>query len=314
MIDSRNVRIVDVTLRDGGYRNNFDFGMEYIRDHVRLIQKAGVDFIEIGYRNGSAVKIDGIGRTGLSNNEYIQALREASPEANLGVIVHAHNITDQDIHDLKALGVKLIRFCMNPENLMESVRLATLAKQLGLITTINVVRISSYSAAGLDAILAKIAKHNHAFDVVYTADSNGNQTPEDVDRVYGHLRNAGLRAELGFHAHDNIGQAMTNTLMALENHGVTYIDASLLGMGKGIGNLRLEQLVAYLQLKGAKRYNTMRILCAADRLRKGPHYTENSDEYAIDFVSGLHNLSIAERDRASGLLKTAQQQVLSQVG
>lgn len=311
MIDFGTVRVVDVTLRDGGYRNNFDFGMAYIKDHVRLMQKAGVDFIEIGYRNGSAVKIEGIGRTGLSENDYIEALREACPQAQLGVIAHAHNITDQDVHDLKALGVKLLRLCLNADNLEETVRLALLAKQLGLTTTINVVRISSYTESALAAVLAGIAAHSHAFDVVYTADSNGNQTPEDVDRVYRQLRASNLQSELGFHAHDNIGQAMANTLMALENHGVSYVDASLLGMGKGIGNLRLEQLIAFLQRGGASRYNTMRILCAADRLRKDDRYVENPEEYMVDVVSGLHNLSIVEREQASSMFASAQAQAFA---
>lgn len=311
MIDYGKVRVVDVTLRDGGYRNNFDFGMDYVKNHVRLMEKAGVDFIEIGYRNGSAVKIEGIGRTGLSENDYIEAIREACPNAQLGVIAHAHNVTDQDIHDLNDRGIKLIRFCLNAQNLIETMLLATLAKQLGIKTTINVVRISRYTEGELAILLAKIAEHCDAFDVVYTADSNGNQTPEDVDRVYRQLRACNLPCELGFHAHDNIGQAMTNTLMALENHGVTYVDASLLGMGKGIGNLRLEQLIAYLQRAGASRYNAMRIICAVDRLRNDERYVENQDEYMVDVVSGLHNLSIVERERASSLFESAQAQALA---
>lgn len=284
--------------------------MTYICNHIRLMQGAGVDFIEVGYRNGSAVKIDKIGRTGLSDNAYIEAIRAACPDANLGVIVHAHNITEQDIYDMAERGIKLLRFCANAKSIDRTAELAALAKSVGMISTINIVRISSYTTDTLQALLDQINARDHRFDVIYAADSNGNLTPEHANRVYRTIKGAVPHAELGFHAHDNIGQAMSNTISVMENFGVTYVDASLLGMGKGIGNLRLEQLVAYLNRVGATRYDPLQIICAAHLLRNDAEYFENED-YSIDIISGLNDLSVVERDRAFNIWQTARQQALA---
>ncbi|MDD9330831.1 MAG: hypothetical protein PV353_10815, partial [Bartonella sp.] len=73
------VKNLDVTLRDGGYRNQFSFSLDYIINHVKNLTEAQIEYIEIGYRKGSFKPIDNIGQAGLCSNDYIQALRNAVP-------------------------------------------------------------------------------------------------------------------------------------------------------------------------------------------------------------------------------------------
>ena len=94
-----NLKVIDVTLRDGGYRNNFNFSMDYVLDHARLVQASGVEYIEVGYRNGSIVHYENMGLTAYGSNEYIKTLKHELPGVKLVLIAHAANITDADIHE-----------------------------------------------------------------------------------------------------------------------------------------------------------------------------------------------------------------------
>ncbi|MDE9553083.1 helix-turn-helix domain-containing protein [Xenorhabdus bovienii] len=92
------VNNIDVTLRDGGDLNNFNFTTEYAINHVETLTKSGMEWFEIGYRNGSFKPISNIGLTGMSPDSYIWDIHRAVPEAKLVVIAHPHNINADDIH------------------------------------------------------------------------------------------------------------------------------------------------------------------------------------------------------------------------
>jgi len=131
------------------------------------------------------------------------------------------------------------------------------AKQCGIQTSINVVRISAIdfpTLSTLSTLVSKVDACRDAIDVIYFADSNGNLTPDSVNEIAEEIKR-GTSAGLGFHAHDNMGLAMANSIAAVKQVA-HFIDASLLGMGKGIGNLRLEKWTAYLLIKNILGFET----------------------------------------------------------
>ncbi|WP_105167294.1 3-hydroxy-3-methylglutaryl-CoA lyase [Pseudoalteromonas sp. T1lg23B] len=289
-----NVKVIDVTLRDGGYRNRFNFSLDFVQNHVKSMYESGVDYVEIGYRNGSVVPIKGMGITGFSENQYIQAIREVVPDMKLVVIAHAKNITEQDVHDMADMGVSMVRFCTTPENIDATLKLSAISKQRNMTTGINFVRISSIADSQLAELVKRVDKS--CADVIYFADSNGNLNPSAVSRIAGVLKqNTDL--EIGFHAHDNLGLAMSNSIAAVES-GTTFIDASLLGMGKGIGNLKLEKWIAYNLSNGKKKYILEQLLKAVSALRSNPDYVaSDEEEYTIDIKCGLFNVPFTERHK-----------------
>jgi 4-hydroxy 2-oxovalerate aldolase len=296
-----NLKLIDVSLRDGGYRNNFCFGIEYVLEHAKYMQAAGIDYIEIGYRNGSVVQYESMGVTGYSKNEYIRTLKNELSDIKLVVIVHAANIKNADIYEMAENGVSLLRFCMNAKNVDETLRLARLAKQAGMTTSINVVRVSSIELPTLRSMVGLVERNRDVIDLVYFADSNGHLTPESVCEISNEIRACAPTMELGFHAHDNIGLAMSNSIAAAKS-GVSHIDASLLGMGKGIGNLKLEKWIASLIKNGSRRYSLIPILRAAAILRNSPDYVEDQDEYSVDILCGLYNYPFTDRNKANAIL------------
>lgn len=296
-----DLKLIDVTLRDGGYRNNFGFSMDYIVEHARLIQLSGVEYIEIAYRNGSVVHHENMGLTAYGSNEYIKTLKNELPGMNLVVIAHAANITNADIYEMAEHGVAMLRFCMSTKNVQETLRLARLAKQCGMQTSINLVRISSIDPPTLASLVSAVNDNCDVIDVIYFADSNGNLTPESVRDISEEIRR-GTSIGLGFHAHDNVGLAMSNSIAAVE-HGASFIDASLLGMGKGIGNLKLEKWVAYLLMNGSDKYSMVPLLQMASKLRSYSGFSEELEKYGVDILCGLHNFPFTERTKAEAILK-----------
>lgn len=294
-------QLIDVTLRDGGYRNNFGFSPSYVVEHVRRLYEAGVDYVEVGYRNGSFQPIENMGMTGRCTAEYLTLLREAAPNLKLVVIAHFKNISESDVRELADCGVAMLRLCVNRNNLEDTMGMAELAKSLGMEVCLNIVRVSSLGAKQVEGMVSAIEDHKKVANAVYLADSNGNLNPAHVARLMEIVRGA-TTLRIGYHPHDNLGLAMANTITAVLE-GATYVDASLLGMGKGIGNLRLEQWIAYCRSVGFDRYSLESVLGALKRLRCDPTFVGDDHEYDVNMLCGLLNLPFTERNGAVELLK-----------
>jgi len=288
-----NISNIDVTLRDGGYRNQFSFSEDYAKLHVQMMVKAGVEWIEIGYRNGSFKPIVGIGETGLSPDHYIQTLRAVTDHPGICVMLHPKNVAEHELSHMRKLGVDMLRFCADQQKFPLTLDYVRAAKALGYTVCVNLTRISQMRPRDLTHQAEKVA--DAGADVVYLADSNGSMTPERVKRLFTTIQDVS-QCKVGFHAHDNLGLAMSNSIAAL-NAGASFIDSSLRGMGKGAGNLKLELWLAFLRRERAiEKYNYAALLDQVDIL-------ENTDQRARptqpldDLIMGLYDLSVDHRER-----------------
>ncbi|MDD7804877.1 MAG: hypothetical protein PUP46_04825 [Endozoicomonas sp. (ex Botrylloides leachii)] len=279
---------IDVTLRDGGYQNNFSFSESYVIEHVQNISESEIEWIEIAYRNGSYKQIPNIGITGRGDNSYIENIKKHSPKANLCMIAHAHNISQKDIESMHRYGAQMLRLCINSDNQKKTLQFAEVAKSLGMKVCINATRASQLSIYDLLDFVAKSEKSN--VDIFYLADSNGSMMPESVSSLVSIL-NGATTMDIGFHAHDNLSLAMANSIAA-KNSGAKYIDSSLFGMGKGAGNLNMETWTSYLNKKGnAKKYQLSKILEQAVSLKKH-HENSRPERSILDIILADKDLSV----------------------
>ncbi|OLL56898.1 hypothetical protein KAE70_00960 [Bartonella henselae] len=193
---------LDVTLCDGGYRNQFSFSLDYVIEHIKNLTDARVEYIEIGYRNGSFKPMNNVGQTALCSNDYIQLLHDAIPNAKLAIIAHPHNINQSDIRKLKKLGITFLRLCLNKNDIDSTFLLCRYANSLGLSTSINVTRVSQVDENYLQSIAIEAV--NCGASILYLADSNGSLFPEIVTRFVQKIKDISP-LEIGFHAHDNLG-------------------------------------------------------------------------------------------------------------
>ncbi|MFI4918870.1 MAG: 4-hydroxy-2-oxovalerate aldolase [Legionellales bacterium] len=283
------IKMLDTSLRDGGHRTNFHFSSDDLRHILTALDQSGLEYIEIGYRNGSIHPIDNLGPAGLCQKEYLLFCKSQIKQAQIAVMAHPKNIAETDLKELKASGVDLLRICVIKGSVGEACPLIKKAKQQGLAVSVNFIHASHYTEVECQEVVDDVSAYHP--DMIYFADSNGSLLPSQVERMYTKLTQQ-YSIPFGFHAHDNLGLAQMNTLAAIQA-GSTYIDASLAGMGKGIGNLKTEFFTAYLHAMHIKTYDL-------DSLLRGANYVREAlgiGAELIDmdeFIRGIDDLSTAE--------------------
>lgn len=281
------ISLLDTSLRDGGHRTNFDFSDEDLQEILPALDASHIDYIEIGYRNGSLQPITQIGRAGLCDKHYVQYCRSLVKKALLAVMAYPKNIQQHDLDELKELGVDMLRLCVAKDQLARVLPLIIAAKKLHFKVALNFISITSYTNDELAQLVGQAVSYEP--DIVYFADSNGSILPHQVTLIYEQMHHQYPELSLGFHAHDNIGLAQANAMAAVQA-GAQFIDASLSGMGKGIGNLKTEFFIAYLHAVHVEKYNLTAALYAANYVRQAlkiGHELIEMDE----FLRGITNSS-----------------------
>jgi 4-hydroxy 2-oxovalerate aldolase len=283
------INVLDVSLRDGGHRTNFHFKNKDLKEILQLLDHSGIEYIEIGYRNGSICPIENLGRAGLCEKDYLLLCQSLIHNAKIAVMAHPENVNKADLKELKDCGVDLLRICIAKGEVESAYPTMALAKELDLETSANFIHMSYYKEKELDESIEAISKHQPA--MIYFADSNGSMLPSRIQAIYKKYTQQ-YSIPFGFHAHDNLGLAQANALAAL-NNGAQYIDVSLAGMGKGIGNLKTEFFTAYLHAIDIKKYKLPEILSAANYVRNAlgiGHEDIEMDE----FIRGISDFSTAD--------------------
>lgn len=252
--------LLEVTLRDGGYQNNWGFSQDNATALVRLIYDAGIEHIEIGYRNGVPAET-GVGLTGKTPDDYVKAIREEVPKARLSVMYSPKLITEKDLETLAGLGVAMVRCSMPHIGAEAALPLIKKGVELGMISTANMTNVTEYKMDQLVEECNRII--DNGVSVLYIADSNGSMTPESVTATFAELKSRIHPIPLGFHNHNMLGMAMANAMAATEA-GVEYLDCSLRGMGRSAGNVPTESILSYLAKTGsAAAFNLLAIFRAA---------------------------------------------------
>ncbi len=277
--------LTDVTLRDGGHLNDFHFSDEQINKIISAVDHCGIDFIEVGYRNGALKDINNIGVAGLCPDEYLIKCKQQMKKSKMAVMAHCDNIKQEDIIALKQCGVSLLRLAVQKGEVELAKPLIQYAKEAGLLTSVNFTHVSQYDYQDIYNAIENIIPF--APSIIYLADSNGSIHPDKVATIYKHCTTHYPTA-FGYHAHDNIGLAQTNAIAAMTG-GAQYIDASLAGASRGVGNARLELFIAYLHSMNMHQYDLYPLIDASNFVRETlPKCGYVSEE---EFLRGTLNLS-----------------------
>ena len=236
------MKILDCTLRDGGYYTNWDFNKELVHTYFKSFNELPVDYLEIGYRSNPMKEYLG---------EYfycpIYVLSEAKSLSNkkLVIILNEKDVRPEHVKDLlepcKGL-IDMVRIALDPECLGRALKLAEEIKKLSFEVGFNVMYMSKWKQYG--DFLNQIREVDAVADYFYMVDSYGGVYPQDVKEVINLVKER-TKCKIGFHGHNNMELALINSLTALE-HGADIIDATVTGMGRGAGNLKTELLLTAL--------------------------------------------------------------------
>jgi 4-hydroxy 2-oxovalerate aldolase len=252
-----DVRVLETTIRDGGYELSHQFTEEDVALVVSTLEAAGVGLIEIGYGMGVgshtfASSTRPKERAAISDQAHMRTARAAAPRAKLGVLYACGDVfcPVDYLDEVAAAGMDFVRLAYMPSDLTPAnMRYVERARALGLTVSINCMQSYIVPPAELARLAAMTRKAGA--DWWYVVDSAGGMQPAEV-REYIHAVRDATDMEVGLHAHNNLGLAVANSLAAMEE-GATLLDCTLNGLGRATGNPPTEQLILALQGRGHEK-------------------------------------------------------------
>ncbi len=237
--------ILDCTLRDGGYCNNWHFPDDLVRDYLSEMQKAGIKYVETGLR--LVEKNKNLGNCAYCSDEFLGKF-SIPGELEIAVMIKGEELITTDIS--KTLDrlfapkvnspVSLVRIAMPFQKAAKSLQIIETLKYKGYKVSLNLTKIHLESLNEFAEVINKI-KNWQNFDILYFADTSGKFSPEDIETII-NITRQNYSGPLGFHGHNNQSLALENSLCATKN-GVSFIDSTVTGTGKGGGNLATEVLM-----------------------------------------------------------------------
>ncbi len=240
-------KILDCTIRDGGYYTNWDFDNTLIQVYCKLMEQLPVEYVEVGYRS---IPLKGYTGKYFYCPEYImKELKELMPSKKLAIILNEKDIRVQHLPELLEPCISyitMVRIAIDPKNFERAINLAIEIKKMGFEVAFNVMYMSDWKSDS--DFLRSLPKLDGLVDYFYMVDSFGGIMTEDVQEIISLVKKESGEISLGFHGHDNLQMALANSLTAI-NSGCDIIDCTITGMGRGAGNLRTELLLTYLDSK-----------------------------------------------------------------
>jgi len=259
----QTMRLLDCTLRDGGYYNAWDFSTDLINDYLQAMQAISADFVELGFRSLEANGFKG--GCAYTTDTFIRTLTIPAG-LKIGVMINAAELLKHAEGMTAALErlfspaaespVSLIRIACHVHEFERALPATRWLKDRGYTVGFNLMQVADRSTAEISALARKAA--DYPLDVLYFADSMGSMSPEKTQEIVQAFR-SGWPGELGIHTHDNMGRALANSMVALES-GVTWIDGTVTGMGRGPGNAKTEYLALELRSRRKTPCNVIPLL------------------------------------------------------
>jgi 4-hydroxy 2-oxovalerate aldolase len=244
-----SVKVVDATLRDGGLVNDFYFSDEFVKALYETNLKAGVDYMEMGYKADKTMfDEDKFGKLKFSDEDYVRSIvGDNDTDLKIAVMADVGRCNyKNDIINKTDSAFDLIRVATYLHQIPGALDMIEDAKKKGYEVTCNIMAISNAQEGDLKVALEELGKS--PVDVIYIVDSFGALYPEQIARIADIYLEVAAKygKKVGIHAHDNQKMAFANTVEAVGD-GVDWLDGTYLAMGRGAGNCAMELLLGFLR-------------------------------------------------------------------
>ena len=274
-------KLLDCTIRDGGYINNWNFNDKFVNDLINILDELKYDYIELGYS--------------YKDNKYCEVFGGKWRNVNSNTIdLKKNNIKFAIMCDNKEFNkelfykhnknIDLIRLAFHRNELNNVMDNALYLQNLGYKISLNAMGTINYTDDELKNLCENYVKHK--FEYLYIADSYGGMYPNDIkniqDKIYEYTNN---NVKLGFHSHNNIQNGINNVFYCMNNN-FDIIDTTVLGLGRGVGNAQTELLLCKLH-KEYGNYNPYNIIKFINEHMY--NYTLNNKNYLPYLISGFFN-------------------------
>ena len=284
-----SIRVVDATLRDGGLVNEFRFSDEFVRALYQTNLRAGVDYMEVGYKADRDIfDVEQYGKWKFCDDDEVRKVLDPRDDRlKLAVMADVGRCNfRRDIRPKDESPFDLIRVATYAHQIPGAVEMVEDAKEKGYEVTCNLMAISAAQESDVRVALEMLCRT--PVDTLYIVDSFGALFPEQIARIAELYMEFAEKygKKIGIHAHNNLQLAFANTIEAIGD-GVDWADATYAGMGRGAGNCPMENLLGFLRNPKYEFYPALQF-CSSQMLK----LKEDGVKWGYDWqylATGLQN-------------------------
>jgi len=226
----------DLTLRDGCHAISHKLSRELLIKYCEFANKVGIKVLEVGHGNGLGASSQLIGESLLTDNELIKIAKQNLPNTLISVhLIPGIATVQRDVIPAIDAGVDIFRVaCHCTEASITKTHIEYICSRGK--TVYGALMMSA--KCSVERLVEEAQKmKSYGADGVIIMDSSGSFTPDDVEERILALKK--LDINIGFHGHNNLHLAVTNSITAIKC-GADIIDVTLKGFGAGAGNTPLE--------------------------------------------------------------------------
>lgn len=309
-------KLLDCTLRDGGYINDWNFGFHAIRDIIKKLVNSQVDYVEVGFLRNCEYDRD---KTLFNNCAEITPILPEKRGNTIFSAMALHNKYDIDkLEPYDGKTIDVLRVTFHDYDIDEGLAFIRKAKNKGYKVFCNPINIMGYSDEMLLQLFHKVNQiHPYAFSIV---DTFGSMMKSDLQRIYSLAEhNLEKSIVIGLHLHENLAlsYSLAQEFLAMKSsERKSVIDGSMMGMGRVPGNLCIELIMDYMNKTQGCFYDVNPVLDGIDdhiaQLKKIEAWGY-STAYALSAKYNLHR-NYAEFLLNKGRLRAKQiNQVLASI-
>jgi len=237
------MQLIDVTLRDGGFTCDFDWPMEFAQEYYNLVSDLGVSCMELGYWKQSSKSQNRFFNLDMAT---VKEITGAQGRNNVCVMIDYHYCS-KDLNDYPTSNqseIKMIRMTARKDMIDDAYEFAVRLKEhTGLEISFNIFNTTNYTDDELNTVLDKVL--DSSFDVIGFADTHGhlnlNKDIARYEQKFKRIKESGKKT--CFHLHNHTGKAYMNYIKCAESPYIDICDTSIMSLGKGAGNLKLEDVL-----------------------------------------------------------------------
>lgn len=283
---NKNIKILDCTLRDGGYLIDWEFGKNKIQSIINNLAQGNIDFIECGFLKEDLYDEN---KSFYSSISELEKLITKSQNYTLMINFGEYDIKNFSV--CKNKNIK-IRLAFKKNNQKEALEYIFELKKLGWDVFANPMSTNTYSEKELFDLITQLNQIKPFCMTI--VDTLGNMYESDVIKIFEFIdKFLDKKIAIGFHSHNSMQLSFSNTkaLLKMNLDRILIIDSCLYGMGRGAGNLCSELIIKYINDFYNSEYKILPILKSIDEDLK-PIYEKSpwgySTPYYIAAINGCH--------------------------
>ena len=243
---TKEVTVLEVALRDGSHAIRHQYTLDQVVEVTKGLNEAKVPYVEVSHGDGIGGSSVQYGMSKVNDIELIRAAKEVSDFSKISVLLLPGIGTVEDLKEAREAGADMVRIATHVTEADVSRQHIVAAKEMGM--EVVGFLMMAHMATPEKVLEQAQLMESYGADIIYATDSAGALLPNEVtERI--ELLVKELDVPVGFHAHNNLGLAMANTLAAAEA-GATYLDGSARALGAGAGNTQTEVMAAVLDKAG----------------------------------------------------------------